>query len=107
MPEGGSFRFYPEVLDYGVRKFHLFFLGGTVFFGSLFIWLQVLEFSRCSVHIGDSSSYRRFFGVVGLHLMHVFVGITGLCLFPLFFGSRGVLYYASVISWYWHFVDYV
>nr|YP_010286136.1 cytochrome c oxidase subunit III [Paranoplocephala sp. RKZ13]UKS07974.1 cytochrome c oxidase subunit III [Paranoplocephala sp. RKZ13] len=79
----------------------------TVLLGSMFVVLQVLEMNEAFMSILDSSFYACSFCTVGLHFSHVILGIIGLVI-VLVVGvpSLGV-YRCSVITWYWHFVDYI
>nr|YP_009180040.1 cytochrome c oxidase subunit III [Anoplocephala perfoliata]AKU46903.1 cytochrome c oxidase subunit III [Anoplocephala perfoliata] len=79
----------------------------TIILGILFICLQVVEFSEVSVNIFDNSFYASSFCTVGLHFSHVALGVIAFIV-ALIVGENSLgVYRCSVITWYWHFVDYV
>lgn len=59
------------------------------------------------VNLVDSRFHARRFCTVGLHFSHVLVGIVGLA--TVFFIGRykSGWYRCTLVTWYWHFVDYV
>lgn len=79
----------------------------TIMLGVLFIILQIFEMNEIYVNIFDSSFHASSFCTVGLHFSHVVIGIVGL-LCILFIGIKELGHYrCSILTWYWHFVDYV
>lgn len=83
-----------------------FFLGMSIVLGFCFVMLQIWEFFDCECDVLFCSYFGAAFCTVGLHFTHVFVGV--LAMLVLFFsGWDKNHFYARVIVWYWHFVDYV
>nr|QCI56251.1 cytochrome c oxidase subunit 3 [Echinococcus canadensis] len=83
------------------------FLFVTIVLGLGFVVLQVLEMEEISFNIVDGGFYSSSFCTVGLHFSHVVLGVIGLVtLFLVGSDSFGV-YRCTVLTWYWHFVDYI
>ncbi len=79
----------------------------TIFLGSGFVMLQLFEFNEIFINLIDSSFYARCFCTVGLHFIHVFIGVIGLIII-LYLGVKSAgVYRCTVVTWYWHFVDYI
>lgn len=83
------------------------FLFLTIMLGTTFVFLQMIEMKEAFMRLVDRRFYASRFCTVGLHFRHVIVGIAGLVVILVV--GEGVLgfYRCSVITWYWHFVDYV
>jgi len=88
-----------------------FLLLTTVELGSLFTFIQVYEYSRCSFTIADSVFGSSFYLATGFHGTHVLigtvfllVGLHRLCSFQLTARRHLGLEFAI---WYWHFVDVI
>lgn len=82
----------------------------TLLLGALFIILQIYEFRQAELDWSNSIYYSCCYSVVGLHCIHVFLGLLAFAYFSIFLkGAEGYLqyFYASLVVWYWHFVDYV
>nr|YP_009906238.1 cytochrome c oxidase subunit III [Azygia hwangtsiyui]QLH90207.1 cytochrome c oxidase subunit 3 [Azygia hwangtsiyui] len=82
----------------------------TLVLGVCFIAAQLYEFHLCEFCWSDNAFYSICFCIVGLHFSQVLVGLCGfLVFFKLQSGLTSYLqlFYASVVVWYWHFVDYV
>ena len=79
----------------------------TILLGLMFVLLQILELNEIYVNIFDTRFHASRFCTVGLHFSHVFIGIVGL-IFMFFIGvKRFGVYRCGILTWYWHFVDYV
>nr|BBB87233.1 cytochrome c oxidase subunit 3 [Moniezia sp. MN-2015] len=79
----------------------------TIMLGGSFVVLQLAEMNEVFVNILDTSFHASSFCTVGLHFSHVVLGVVGF-LFVLVVGINVVgVYRCSVVTWYWHFVDYV
>lgn len=79
----------------------------TVILGFGFVGLQLYEVSGCEFNLLDSRFYASRFCVVGAHFRHVLLGVIGLSIILLYGVINVGEYYCTVITWYWHFVDYV
>nr|QXU59573.1 cytochrome c oxidase subunit 3 [Haplobothrium globuliforme] len=82
-------------------------LGLTVFLGTSFIVLQLFELNEIGFNIADSSFHASSFCTVGLHFIHVVLGVVGLLLVLCLGGRSSGHYRSTLVTWYWHFVDYV
>lgn len=83
------------------------FLVLTILLGGGFVCLQFVEMGEIIMNLFDSRFYASRFCTVGLHFSHVLVGLMGL-ITCLVVGSNVLgVYRCSIITWYWHFVDYV
>nr|UFQ88947.1 cytochrome c oxidase subunit III [Rhinebothroides sp. MZUSP 8028]UFQ88959.1 cytochrome c oxidase subunit III [Rhinebothroides sp. MZUSP 8029] len=79
----------------------------TILLGICFVIMQLAEMNDISMNIVDSSFHASSFCTVGLHFSHVLLGIIGLSTI-LFIGvSKAGDYRCTLVTWYWHFVDYV
>nr|BBB87221.1 cytochrome c oxidase subunit 3 [Moniezia expansa] len=79
----------------------------TIVLGFSFVLLQLMEMDEVLVNILDTSFHASSFCTVGLHFSHVLMGVVAF-LFVLFVGiNTAGVYRCSVVTWYWHFVDYV
>lgn len=88
-------------------KYCDFFLFLTVVLGLSFVVLQISEMEDISVNIFDARFYARRFCTVGLHFSHVLLGVVGLSTILLIGRSKFGVYRCTVLTWYWHFVDYI
>nr|UFQ88455.1 cytochrome c oxidase subunit III [Rhabdotobothrium anterophallum] len=79
----------------------------TILLGLSFVGLQMLEMNEISVSIFDTSFHASSFCTVGLHFSHVVLGAIGLIAILLIGVSNSGYYRCSVVTWYWHFVDYI
>nr|AVN67101.1 cytochrome c oxidase subunit 3 [Dipylidium caninum]UKT60694.1 cytochrome c oxidase subunit 3 [Dipylidium caninum] len=79
----------------------------TVILGLCFVLLQVYEMNEISINIFDSSFHAVSFCVVGLHFSHVLLGVIGLVTILICGVSSVGVYRCTVMTWYWHFVDYI
>jgi cytochrome c oxidase subunit 3 len=84
-------------------------LGLTVLLGLTFLLIQAREYTRLGFAPKDNAFATTFFGLTGLHGLHVFVGLT-LLTFAFWRAVRG--HYSAkhhhgveVPGIYWHFVD--
>nr|QWV61010.1 cytochrome c oxidase subunit 3 [Euryhaliotrema johni] len=95
---------YHHTMGYSSDVFHLF---ATILLGIAFVLLQFIEFSYCGVDLITSVYHACCFCTVGLHFTHVLIGL--LLLIVLFCVGETVFgyYYATLMVWYWHFVDYI
>nr|YP_010401645.1 cytochrome c oxidase subunit III [Cryptocotyle lingua]UQU69043.1 cytochrome c oxidase subunit 3 [Cryptocotyle lingua] len=84
----------------------VWFLVISIILGLCFIGLQLWEFFDCECDVLYCSYLGAAFCTVGLHFMHVFGGVVAMTVL-LVWGASKNHFYASVIVWYWHFVDYV
>lgn len=79
----------------------------TIVLGIRFMFLQVYEIGVCEIKILDSSFHASRFCTIGAHARHVLLGVIAMC-FLLWFGVKNSSeYYCTIVTWYWHFVDYV
>nr|YP_009330662.1 cytochrome c oxidase subunit III [Cloacotaenia megalops]AOG66045.1 cytochrome c oxidase subunit III [Cloacotaenia megalops] len=79
----------------------------TIVLGGLFVCLQFVEMEEVMVNIFDSSFHASSFCTVGLHFSHVLLGLIGLSTILLVGYSKFGYYRCTLLTWYWHFVDYV
>lgn len=79
----------------------------TVILGIRFVGLQLLELDEITVKIIDSRFHASRFCTVGLHFSHVLLGVVGLCTVLAVGRLKFGYYRCTVLTWYWHFVDYV
>ena len=84
--------------------------------GIAFVGLHMMEWFRLfaegvtpwSNHWGDPLFGGTFFGLTGLHMLHVSIGVIYLCIIALGFGRRKFnADHVEVSGLYWHFVDLV
>jgi cytochrome c oxidase subunit 3 len=81
----------------------------TVLLGLVFLLTQIREYSRIGFNTGDTAFAATFFGLTGLHGMHVFVGLC-LLVFATIRAFRGHFsaehhHGVELPGIYWHFVD--
>nr|YP_007890958.1 cytochrome c oxidase subunit III [Taenia madoquae]BAN15618.1 cytochrome c oxidase subunit 3 [Taenia madoquae] len=88
-------------------KYCDFFLFLTVILGLSFVVLQISEMEDISVNVFDTSFHASSFCTVGLHFSHVLLGVIGLSTILLVGSSNFGVYRCTVLTWYWHFVDYI
>nr|UFQ88587.1 cytochrome c oxidase subunit III [Rhinebothrium sp. 1] len=79
----------------------------TVLLGLSFVGLQLAELNEICVSIFDSSFHASSFCTVGLHFSHVLLGVIGLVSLMLIGVASSGEYRCTLVTWYWHFVDYV
>jgi len=81
----------------------------TFLLGLTFLLTQVIEYHRIGFNTGDTSFAATFFGLTGLHGVHVFIGLTILLAMTIraFRGHFSVEHHQGVEigGIYWHFVD--
>ena len=84
--------------------------------GIAFVVLHLMEWFRLfnegftpwSNNLGDPLFGGTFFGLTGLHMLHVSIGVIYLCIIALGFGRRKFnADHVEVSGLYWHFVDLV
>ena len=82
-------------------------LFSTVILGTGFVLLQMVEIEEIVVKIFDTRFHGSRFCTIGTHFRHVLLGVIGM-LSILFVGvAKFGEYRCTVLTWYWHFVDYV
>lgn len=79
----------------------------TVFLGLAFVALQIIELGEAAMNGNDGRFYISSFCTVGLHFIHVLLGVLGLITVLAAGVDAFGVYRCSVITWYWHFVDYI
>lgn len=83
----------------------------TIFLGSVFLFLQCLEYFESTFNIDDGIFPSIFFMLTGLHGCHVFLGVCFIffCFLRLLLNQYSTSHYLGLIFaiWYWHFVDIV
>lgn len=81
----------------------------TFLLGLTFLLTQVVEYHRIGFNTGDGAFPSTFFGLTGLHGLHVFVGLTILLIMTIraFRGHFSPEHHhgVEVGGIYWHFVD--
>nr|AYV63033.1 cytochrome c oxidase subunit III [Haplorchis taichui] len=82
------------------------FLLISIFLGFGFVCLQLWEFFDCECDVLYCTYFGAAFCTVGLHFSHVVAGVAAMTVL-LVSGWDTNHFYASVVVWYWHFVDYV
>lgn len=100
-----------HLIGQGDRKGFTRYIGVTIFFGVLFLAGLGYEWSTAPFRPGDGVFGAVFYGMTGMHGLHVLGGVIFL-LIVLFRGMRGR--YSAEAHWgveacalYWHFVDVV
>ena len=99
----------------GERSKFLKLLGATLALGVVFIGGQVYEYYEFIVHegftIGEGAYGSAFYGLTGLHGLHVTMGavLLGIVFVRAYYGQYSPERHTSVstASMYWHFVDVV
>nr|UFQ89127.1 cytochrome c oxidase subunit III [Rhinebothrium fulbrighti] len=79
----------------------------TVLLGVCFVIMQLAEMNEVTINLFDSSFHASSFCTVGLHFSHVVLGVIGLVSLLLIGVKKAGEYRCTVITWYWHFVDYI
>lgn len=79
----------------------------TVILGISFVLLQLYEMKEIWMKIYDSRFHARSLCTVGLHFRHVVLGVIGLITVLLITPLVAGFYRCTLITWYWHFVDYI
>lgn len=79
----------------------------TTLLGRLFVWLQLIEFSETDINFFSKGFYRACLRTISLHFVHVLVGVISMLGIVVVGVYRVGYYMCSVVTWYWHFVDYV
>uniref|UniRef100_UPI0023AAB79E hypothetical protein n=1 Tax=Sparganum proliferum TaxID=64606 RepID=UPI0023AAB79E len=79
----------------------------TIVLGMGFVGLQLFEFNEVFINLSDSSFYASCFCTVGLHFIHVFLGVIGLSIILCLGVASAGAYRCTLVTWYWHFVDYI
>lgn len=79
----------------------------TISLGVCFIALQMSEMNEIFIKIFDRRFHARRFCTVGLHFRHVVLGVIGLIFVFYITPFRAGFYRCTLVTWYWHFVDYV
>lgn len=89
----------------------LVWLGITIIFGLLFVFMQFKEYKNCALNYNDGIYASCFFGITGLHGIHVILGIVALfiCFINIFFKNYSSNFHQSFYFsiFYWHFVDVI
>jgi cytochrome c oxidase subunit 3 len=108
-----TIHFAEQALKEGNRQRFIGLLATTVGLGALFVSGQVYEYYEFVVKEGFTISTGvfggAFYGLTGLHGMHVALGTILLCILLVraLLGQYSADRHSSVstISWYWHFID--
>lgn len=79
----------------------------TIILGLSFVGLQIFEFKEIFINIYDTRFHASRFCTVGTHFIHVLLGVFGMIIMLLSGIDRFGVYRCTVLTWYWHFVDYV
>lgn len=79
----------------------------TIILGMAFVVLQIYEIWECEINLLSTRFYAGCFCTVGTHSSHVLLGVIGMCIILWTGVFRTNDYYCTVITWYWHFVDYI
>nr|WCL38741.1 cytochrome c oxidase subunit 3 [Caryophyllaeus brachycollis] len=79
----------------------------TAVLGIGFILLQLIEFSEAIVGFSWNGFYSASLATIGLHFSHVGVGVLLMCLLLWLGPPRSGVHYCTLLTWYWHFVDYI
>ena len=81
----------------------------TLLLGTTFLLTQVIEYHRLGFNTSDTAFAATFFGLTGLHGVHVFVGLTILLAMTIrsFRGHFSPEHHHGIElgGIYWHFVD--
>ncbi len=88
-------------------KYDFVLLGLTIFLGLGFVVLQLIEMNEISIKIFDTAFHASSFCTVGLHFSHVVLGVVALITVFWLGSTVAGFYRCSLVTWYWHFVDYV
>nr|UFQ88467.1 cytochrome c oxidase subunit III [Rhinebothriidae sp. DJM-2021] len=79
----------------------------TFVLGLSFVGLQMLEMNEIIMLLYDSSFYASSLCTVGLHFSHVLLGAVGILILLILGVDNSGYYRCTVVTWYWHFVDYI
>nr|YP_010499309.1 cytochrome c oxidase subunit III [Nippotaenia mogurndae]UWT58586.1 cytochrome c oxidase subunit 3 [Nippotaenia mogurndae] len=79
----------------------------TIILGFCFVGLQILEFNDIDITLLDTPFHATSFCTVGLHFLHVLGGALCICGIMIVGVSAAGFYRCTLITWYWHFVDYI
>lgn len=79
----------------------------TVFLGVLFICMQLIEMKEIFMGLADTTFHASSLCTIGLHFSHVLVGVIGLITVYIIGPQVAGYFRCSVVTWYWHFVDYI
>lgn len=79
----------------------------TAVLGVCFVALQMVELNEVLISITDRRFHASRFCTIGLHFRHVLLGVVGLVTVLVIGHLQVGFYRCSVVTWYWHFVDYV
>jgi cytochrome c oxidase subunit 3 len=111
LTSGGTLTWAHHAVLGGQRKQVLIGLGLTIMLGLLFTGIQLMEYKEAGFTIADGIYGSTFYGVTGLHGVHVIIGSTFLIVCWLRFLryqlTRGHHFGFEAAAWYWHFVDVV
>nr|YP_009415136.1 cytochrome c oxidase subunit 3 [Breviscolex orientalis]ASL24589.1 cytochrome c oxidase subunit 3 [Breviscolex orientalis] len=88
-------------------EFSWVLLSLTAILGLGFVSLQLIEFSEDTILFYSNGFYSACLATVGLHFSHVLLGVVGMLLVLRVSVPRAGFYYCTLLTWYWHFVDYV
>ncbi|MFF2890194.1 cytochrome o ubiquinol oxidase subunit III [Paenibacillus sp. NPDC057967] len=101
-------------MNKGNKRALIGWLGVTVLLGSIFIGLEISEFTHM-VHegatMGSSAFLSAFYTLVGTHGLHVVIGLVWMIAVMLQLAKKGITPVTkrkvNVISLFWHFLDVV
>nr|YP_009415148.1 cytochrome c oxidase subunit 3 [Atractolytocestus huronensis]ASL24613.1 cytochrome c oxidase subunit 3 [Atractolytocestus huronensis] len=82
-------------------------LCATAVLEAVFLLLQFVEFSGAPPSSFFNGFYSSCLATVGLHFSHVLVGVFLMVLALILGVHRVGSYFCTVLTWYWHFVDYI
>ncbi|MFB6081753.1 MAG: heme-copper oxidase subunit III [Halanaeroarchaeum sp.] len=110
-----TLHFAHSALRQGNRQRFVRLLGTTALLGVLFVAGQAFEYYEFIVHtglgLGSGIFYSGFFGLTGLHGLHVTLGVVllAILLVRALYGQYSADRHTSVstVTMYWHFVDAV
>jgi cytochrome c oxidase subunit 3 len=99
-------------LDRGRRRAGAQWIGITLVLGAAFLANQLVEWQQVPFHPSTSAYSSLFFIMTGFHGLHVLLGLIAMLglllrLATTAASDRGVQPAATVVTYYWHFVDVV
>jgi cytochrome c oxidase subunit III len=99
-------------LDRGRRRAAAQWIGVTLFLGAAFLANQLVEWQEVPFRPSTSAYSSLFFIMTGFHGLHVLLGLVAMLglllrLATATAGDRGAAPAATVVTYYWHFVDVV